>query len=148
MRKNRRSWAGIAFALYCLLMLWLLFGQRWGQNAGSLNLKFGDTLWRYIWVLKYSADGSQRIHAIVNLFGNVVMFVPLGLLTPCLWRKIRKFGWHLLAMTATIVAIELLQLLTRLGTCDVDDLMLNLIGTAIGLGLFKLWQSINRRGGS
>ena len=142
MLKDRKSWAWAAFAAYGLLMLWLLFGQRLGQNAGNLNLELFDTLWRYIWVLKYSADPAIRLHAVINLAGNVVMFVPLGFLVPCLWGKMGKFGWHFLTMTGAIVTIELLQLLSRLGTCDVDDLLLNLVGTTMGFVLYKLWKRL------
>ena len=147
MLKKRRSWAWAAFAAYGLIMLWLLFGQRVGQNAGSLNLELYDTLWRYIWVLKYSTDPSLRMHAVINLAGNVVMFVPLGFFVPCLCRKLRKPWWHFMAMVGSIVAIELLQLLTRLGTCDVDDLLLNLVGTTMGFVLWKLWQYRNKKRG-
>ena len=38
--------------------------------------------------------------------------------------------------------IELLQLLSRLGTCDVDDLLLNLVGTTMGFVLYKLWKRL------
>jgi glycopeptide antibiotics resistance protein len=56
-----------------------------------------------------------------------------------------KFGWHFLCMLLTIMVIEWLQLVTRLGSCDIDDLILNLVGTAIGFGLFGLWAHIKRR---
>ena len=148
MVKNRKNCTWIAFAVYGLVMLWLLFGQRWGQNAGGRNLKLFDTVQRYIWVLKYSRDSAQIRHAVINLAGNVVMFVPLGFFVPMLWKKMHIFGWHFLTMVATIVAVELLQLLTRLGTCDIDDLVLNVIGTTMGFGLFKLYKHICCRGGS
>ena len=142
MAQKYKKWYALLFAAYSLLMLWLLFGQRWGQNAGGLNLKLFDTLHRFWWVLQYSGDAEQLRHAVVNLGGNVAMFVPLGFLVPCIWEKTGKFGWHFLAMTLTIAGVELLQLATGLGTCDVDDLLLNLIGTTIGFGIYQLWKKI------
>ena len=141
--RKKRYWA--AFAAYGLLMLWLLFGQRWGQSAGALNLEPFDTVRRYIWVLTHSSDANLLRHAVINLGGNVAMFVPLGFLVPCIWEKMGKFGWHFLAMVLTIVLIELLQLMTNLGSCDVDDLILNLVGTAIGFGLYQLWNWLLNR---
>ena len=135
---NTQPFWRFLFVVYCAVMLWLLFGQRVGQSAGSWNLEPFDTLWRYIWVLKYSTDGEQRLHAVINLAGNVVMFVPLGFFVPCIWRRFRNFAWHFLTMTGIIVIIELLQLLTQLGTCDIDDLMLNLVGTTMGFCLYRL----------
>ena len=151
---NRKTWSKLLFAAYCILMLWLLYGQRIG-NAGSgsywQQLKDHivytpfETIWRFLWVLRNSTNGAQIRHAVVNLVGNVVMFVPLGFLVPCIWEKPKRFGWHFFVMTLTIVAIELLQMLTLLGECDVDDLLLNLVGTTIGFLLWKLWQRISRK---
>ena len=144
---DRKKWSKLLFILYCLLMLWLLFGQRIGQTGSGnywqrlekhLVLTPFETMWRFWWVLRYSTDPMQIRHAIVNLGGNVIMFVPLGFFAPCLWQKLRKFGWHFLAMAMTIIAIELLQLFTLLGSCDVDDLLLNLVGTTIGFLIWKI----------
>ena len=38
---------------------------------------------------------------------------------------------------AIITAVELIQLFTLVGSCDVDDLILNVIGSAIGYGFHK-----------
>ncbi len=134
------------FLAYCLLMLWLLFGQRlrWGAGDYSWNLKPLDTVGRYLWVLSHSTDPALLWHAVVNLAGNVVMFVPLGFFTPVLWPPLRKCGWHLLCMLLIIVLVELGQLITRLGSCDVDDLLLNLIGTALGFLGWKCLHGIRK----
>ncbi len=129
------------FAGYCVVMLWLLFGQRigmggtgsyWQRLESQLGYTPFDTIRRFLWVLRYSGNKAHIYHAVVNLVGNVVMFVPLGFLVPCIWPKFRSFGWHFLTMTLVILAIELTQLFTLLGTCDVDDLLLNLVGTGLG----------------
>lgn len=147
MSKRRTQIAGALFFLYAMLMLWLLFGQRMGQPSGgtywgrllaNLNVKPLETVQRFIWVLRNSHDATLLRHAVVNLVGNVVMFLPLGYLTPCIWSKTQKFRWHLIYMVLTILAIEVLQLVTLLGSCDVDDLLLNLVGTTIGYLLWKI----------
>lgn len=142
----------LLFAVYGIIMLWLLFGQRIGQTgSGSYwqqlekHIIFTPllTIRRFLWVLRYSTNAAQIRHAVVNLVGNVIMFVPLGFFVPCIWKKPRRFGWHLLAMVLTIVGIELLQLFSLLGTCDVDDLLLNLVGTTVGFAVWKLCQRIS-----
>lgn len=149
MRKNRTVFAGVAFLIYGLLMIYLLFGQRmgqppagtyWQQLRANLNVKPLDTVWRFCWVLRNSQDAAAVRHAVVNLVGNVVMFVPLGALTPYIWVKLQKFWRHFLYMMLIIVCIEVLQLITLLGSCDVDDLLLNLAGTTIG---FLLWKAMS-----
>ena len=151
MARKEKKWYVLLFGTYVLLMLWLLFGQRWGHSAGGLNLKPFKTLRLFWWVLQNSHQPEQLRHAVINLGGNVAMFVPLGFLVPCIWEKLGKFWRHFLTMTLIILAVELLQLLAALGTCDVDDLLLNLVGTTIGFGFYKLWKRLlqsNSRGGS
>lgn len=150
---DRKKWSKLLFALYCVLMLWLLFGQRIGQTGnGSYwqrlekHLVFTplETIHRFLWVLRHSSNATQIRHAVVNLGGNVIMFVPLGFFAPCLWKKMQTFGWYFLTMALTIASIELLQLFTLLGTCDVDDLILNLVGTSVGFVLWKISAKIIR----
>lgn len=146
MKKNKTLWAGAAFFVYGLVMLYLLFGQRMGQTPADtywneikshFNYRPMETVQLFLWVLRNSGDPAQISHAAVNLVGNVVMFLPLGFLSPCIWPKLRKFLPHLGYMALIICCIEFVQLFSLLGFCDVDDLILNLIGTAIG---FLLWK--------
>lgn len=133
----------VILATYSLLMLWLLFGQRLGQESeGILQLRPLSTLKRFLWVLRNSSEPGLRTHAWMNLAGNVAMFVPLGFLVPWIWKFWRKFWWHFLLMTAIIVAVELSQYFLGLGTCDVDDLLLNLAGTELGYLLYKIAQHV------
>ena len=141
MAKDRKKWYWAAFAAYGLLMLWLLFGQRWGQSAGALNLEPFDTVRRYIWVLTHSSDADLLRHAVINLGGNVAMFVPLGFLLPTASVKKRTFFRTFFTALGLIAVVEALQLFTLLGSCDIDDLILNAIGVVLGYGLWKLCRS-------
>ena len=44
------------------------------------------------------------------------------------------------APQAVIAAVEAVQLFTLLGSCDVDDLLLNLLGVLLGWGLLRLFS--------
>lgn len=143
MRSKFRPLAWIAFGAYCALMLWLLFGQRMGidssrpypeQLIGNLNLIPFRTILEYAHMVLADADG----HAFINLAGNVVMFVPLGFFLPLLWPGLRPLKRFLLCSMAIILSIETIQLFTFLGSCDIDDLILNVLGAAIGFLLFQL----------
>ncbi len=73
----------------------------------------------------------------VNLLGNVLMFVPLGLCPPLLWRRWQRFGWAALLGLLAPLLIEFVQLF--LGrSVDVDDLLLNFCGILLGYGLYRL----------
>ena len=150
---NRRRVMSLCLILYTGLMLWLLFiryrniqvTDYCAQVSGRINLiPFSSTgsmlltLWRnprpdVLWVVIY------------NLGGNIVMFLPLGFLLPELWTKFRGF-WHCIGAVAVIMAcVELIQLFTLRGFCEVDDVMLNALGGAIGFGI---WKYCNRKSGA
>ena len=142
---KRRRIFFVLFALYCALMLWLLFHRPertsslpyWQQIQGSLNLVPFRTLRLFSRLLDDHRPALVQA-AIINLVGNIVMFVPLGLLPPLLWINLRKLWRTLLTAALIITAVEIVQLFTLTGSCDVDDLILNLIGAGLGYGLFTL----------
>ncbi len=68
-----------------------------------------------------------------QIFTNMIMFVPVGVLAGCVWK------WRGLWVTAGLsVVIEFLQLLTIRGLCEIDDIFHNMIGAAIGVGIVVL----------
>ena len=135
-------WVG--FAAYILWMLWLLFGQRLGTHvytqhlAERVNLHPFATVRRYVTLLQNSQSPGLLRHAVVNLAGNIVMFVPLGFFLPCVFWVFRRFYRTFLTCLILIVLIEWIQYITGLGTCDVDDVILNLMGISIGYPCSKI----------
>lgn len=144
---KRRRTAVFIFTAYCALMGFFLFfrvppegGLPYGEKVlGRLNPVPFETICRFIRLLGHSNPDFVRM-AVVNLLGNVVMFVPLGLLLPEVFPRLRAWWKTMLASAAGIVAVELTQMLTLLGTCDIDDLILNLLGAAIGWLVFRLLE--------
>ena len=141
--KARRVCAGL-FLAYAMVMVYLLFLQRTPQPLPlklyielSTNLTPFKTIRQQIRLLE---GGALVRFAFVNLVGNVVMFVPMGLL-PGIWEKQRKFGWYVLTVALVIALIEALQLLTRLGSADIDDWLLNMLGSVIG---FEIWRTAGK----
>ena len=66
------------------------------------------------------------------------MFVTLGFFIPAVSEKFRAF-WRTLAVSfLCIVTVEILQLFLLLGSCDTDDLILNIIGVTVGYLIFKI----------
>lgn len=150
MKSETHRWARALFFAYCLWMLWLLYGQRLGfehpENyseyiAQSINLKPFRTIRNYWYVAFRTGDRQLLRHIVINLAGNVAMFIPLGFFLPLIWQRFRKL-WKLMLFTAGIIAcIELLQMATMLGSLDVDDLILNLTGCLSG---YLLWKGTHR----
>ncbi len=156
--KRKTLWAVLAalFAAYAALMLCLLFDRPagpaavscWEQVRWSVNLVPFRTIREFWAVLRTGEGGYLARHAVINLAGNVVMFVPLGFFLPRLWRSARRLHRTLLRAAGVILAIEIAQPLTLRGSGDIDDLILNLAGTALGYGLFALGRQLSARRGS
>lgn len=74
-------------------------------------------------------------YLIINFLGNIIMFMPIGFFIPVLWNiKSRNV---ILIGSAISLFIEITQLLLPRGT-DIDDLILNTLGTALGMIAYKL----------
>ncbi len=74
-----------------------------------------------------------------NIIGNILVFLPLGLLLPLLFRSYRKFSKILLKVTLSTVLVEVTQTTFRIGQFDVDDIILNLFGGLLGYLLAIMW---------
>ncbi len=68
------------------------------------------------------------------------MFMPFGFLLPIMSRKLRGFFRIILLGFVLSLAVELVQLATNTGCFDVDDLLLNTVGAALGFLIFALVQ--------
>lgn len=80
-----------------------------------------------------------------NIFGNLLLLAPLGMLLPLLFKKLQR-PWPLIWRVSAISAlIEASQFITRARAVDIDDVILNTLGAAIGFGLYALVRSPMRR---
>ena len=88
--------------------------------------------------------GAERVYrrqlgfmaVALNLAGNVLAFVPFGTFLPLLVRRTRSFGRTTLLGAEFSLFVEILQLFSKVGSFDVDDIMLNTCGVCLGYGLF------------
>ncbi len=136
MDRNRKLYRALLW-LYGLVMLWLLFDRELPdgtlpylqQIRSQINLQPLKTL-RLFWNLLDHPRFWKT--AVVNLLGNVVMFLPLGALLPLAFPRLGRW-WKVLPLGALLIAgVEIAQALTLRGSCDVDDLILNLLGVWLG----------------
>ena len=146
-------WVKTAAILYAALMMWLLFGQRLGYSRVGLSEYISQnvilmpllTVRRFVGVLMRGEGGYRALHAFVNLVGNVVMFIPMGILAPIFSGEKATFWRCMAKCAAVIVSVELIQLFAMLGTCDIDDFILNMLGSAIGCGIYSLYKMKPKR---
>ena len=141
----------VLFCLYGGCMLWLLLGRQshWSGEGylaslcHNINLIPFHTNLSFLKSLFSQTSGGLFTHAFINLMGNVILFIPLGVFLPVLWKRLRRW-WPFFGMvTLLLVSVELAQLFLLRGICDVDDYLLNVFGASAGFLLTRIF--IQRR---
>ncbi len=89
-------------------------------------------------------DGYVSVrYTLLNLLGNLCAFMPLSILLPALIPCMRRWYCFFPTVLLSVVAVEGLQFWLMVGSCDVDDVILN-VGGAMILYLFLLIPPIRR----
>ena len=143
------AWA--LFILYCAVMLYLLLFRRLiscGSDLASLaQPDYSSALAERFepYPLRTIIEFVGRVESISisdlafrNLAGNVVLFIPAGVFLPLLFRRQRRFPVFLPTFAGIICIIELTQMFTLLGSCDIDDVLLNTAGACAGFAVYRL----------
>lgn len=71
----------------------------------------------------------------INILGNVTMFIPVGIVWPVCFKKLDTWWKAVLAGAGLTVFIEVTQLPFFERCSDIDDIILNTAGVAIGAGI-------------
>lgn len=119
---------------YALIMGWLLFYRnRYFLEGYNYNLVPFYTIKKYI----VHHDHFNFEIWFKNLFGNIVLFIPIGLFLPLLNTKYKRVFILTAVSVLLITAVELIQMLARVGSFDIDDIILNTFGALLGLLMTK-----------
>ena len=83
-------------------------------------------------------DYARKKDLLLNVLGNVAMFIPSGIVLPVLYKKLNSF-WKVAGAGALLsLGIELLQLPFSARASDMDDLIMNTLGVMLGYGVYAL----------
>ena len=80
-----------------------------------------------------------------NVAGNALLFVPSGIILPVVFKKRDRFGQVLAAGGSISLCIELLQLPFASRASDIDDFLMNILGVAIGYGIYAAVRRIRKK---
>ena len=124
------------------LCYFLFFAENYGRVTGLEKYRYNLVPFREIerfW--KYRRE--LGIHSFHNLAGNILGFMPAGFFIPIMWKDKRGFFFTVCMTFQLSLQAEILQLIFRVGSFDVDDLLLNTFGGTLGyllLILLKKWR--------
>ena len=161
----RNPVTAILFLCYGAFMIYLLFDRNatmseglsyWEQIKRNCNFIPWHTVGNYWDVLtrpeyyidKWESASLYRYRATVaaiNILGNIVLFVPLGVFIPVLWPKLQKIWKAVPAGLFMIAVVEICQLFTLRGRFDIDDFLLNMLGILFGYAGWRFYQFCRKK---
>lgn len=117
---------------YTIFLLYLMF-LGFGREQHEANIV---RLLPFVSTILFVQNTTSWESIIINLFGNIIMFIPFGFLG---WLNAKYFSFKKLIVDflSALIIVEALQYLTRLGVFDIDDLALNSLGVWIGFQMRK-----------
>lgn len=145
-KKKKRWIKWVCFIVYLLLLGYMLFYSGYFGRTEHEEFRYNLTLFQEI-VRFYNVgvrSGNWNLFAL-NVLGNICVFIPLGMFLPSLFIKCKSFVYTTFLTFELSLCVEIVQLVTKVGSFDVDDLMLNSIGGAIGYIIYRIYKGTKRR---
>ena len=144
---NNQKLGWVLFLLYLILLVYFLFfAEEFGrttrpQDTYAYNLEPFKEIRRF-WVYR---DVVGLKSFLLNVIGNIVGFVPAGFFLPIVSRRSKKWYNTFLICFLFSLSVETVQLVFKVGSFDVDDIMLNVTGAVLGYILYRIVQMVRSR---
>ncbi len=138
-KKIQSLFLGSTFLVYLMLFGYILlfkYVAPWELFSNERVFYRSLNLIPFATILSYWNQGGAN-SVDVNLWGNIILFIPLGIYLPLFSgnKKIFKtIGW----IGLISLAVELAQYVLAIGAGDIDDIILNILGGMIGILLYRL----------
>lgn len=116
--------------LYLAALLWIaLFSREAGGSVRAFQCI------PFSFAINFAKGGATIGALLKNVLGSFALYIPLGVLLPCLFPKL-SMRKAVLAGFLMSLCCELIQYAAAVGTADIDDLMLNTLGALAGAALY------------
>lgn len=143
-RNQKLGW--VFFLAYLALLVYFLFfaeslDRDWIRREYAYNLELFKEIKRFY---QYREQVGMKAF-VLNVFGNVAAFVPYGFFLPIVSRRSKKWWNTILLSFSFSLCVELIQLIFRVGSFDVDDILLNTIGGTLGYVSYQIVQHLRIR---
>ena len=119
----------LLFAYVLFIFYMTITTREMGEQKGRFEL-----FWSYRQFL--SSSGMR-----MEILNNIWLFVPLGMLLAALWP-----GYGALMIPVLLSAmIEGMQYALGVGLCEIDDVISNSLGGALGMALMRMWSGTKEK---
>lgn len=123
---------GIIFLFYLIVVYQCVFGDsifNRNHDISSVNVIPFNTILKYI--VAWNNDEIVKSVIIYNILGNLILLMPLGFFVPYYFKKFQTYIYCFFAWLFCSMAIEVFQYIFRVGSFDIDDVILNISGASI-----------------
>ncbi|MEB5479728.1 VanZ family protein [Shouchella clausii] len=144
---NVRLLGRLLFAAYMAVLFYITL-VAWNYGSSFEPSELAGRNYNYIpfrSIYRISFFSSTIRDPLFILGGNVLLFVPFGCLLPLSIQCCRQIGKTVIASFLVSSSIELCQLAFTHRVADIDDILLNTAGGAVGYCLFRLAFFIKKR---
>lgn len=144
-KKENKLVLWVCFLAYLLLLGYVVFVSSGFGRVEHEEYRYNLTLFQEIG--RYYGIGIRTGNWTLfrfNVIGNICVFIPWGIFLPKLFVRCQKWFAVLILSFELSLLVEITQLITRVGSFDVDDLLLNTIGGLLGYLIYKIHTLIVR----
>ena len=145
--KNYKTNINIYIGLYLTLLFSITFligRPRLNFNFNRITSIYKDSLIPFNTISLYFIGNASFKSIIYNIFGNIIMLVPLSFLLMIKNKKYNNILKQLLIIIPIVIFIELFQEITWTGAFDIDDIILNLTGPVLFTFLITRFNFIDK----
>ena len=111
-----------------------------GTGVRRMNTHPFNEIKRF-WAMRYTYGWK---YTLMNIGGNILIFVPFGFLIPMSSKNKITRNFFIVTLLAIMFsgAIEVIQIITKVGAFDIDDIILNTAGAIIGYIVYAIAKAI------
>lgn len=145
-KKRIRRVGVLLFVVYLVALIYILFfAESYGRALEGRNYSYNLIPFKEIKRFWVNRELLGTMAVMLNLGGNVAAFIPFGAILPVLNRHTRGFFRIGLLSFEFSLVVETIQLISKVGSFDVDDLLLNTLGGLIGYAVFAVCNYLRRK---
>lgn len=131
----------VMFIAYLIaLVYFMFFAESFGRNPLERDYAYNLEPFKEIKRFYIYRHQLGMKAFLLNVVGNVVAFFPCGFFLPVVSRRSRTWYKAIFLCFGLSLAIEMTQLVFKVGSFDVDDLFLNTAGGILGFVCNRIIQ--------